>query len=73
MGDDAPEPLAQHLFMHRIGISVEERDRDALHAGRLQPRHQAFDLGFLERLQHPALMIEALGEPKAAFRRHQRR
>ncbi|MEY9253095.1 hypothetical protein ABH981_006262 [Bradyrhizobium ottawaense] len=73
MGDDLLEALAEHFFVHGIGIGVKESHRDALNAGLLQPGHQALDLRLFQRLQHPSLVIEALGEPEAALRRHERR
>lgn len=72
VGNDALEPLAEHLLVHRIGIGMQQRDRDTLHAGPLQPGHQTLDLRVIQRLQHPALVIEALSKPEASFRRHQR-
>ena len=73
VGNDALEPLAEHFLVDGIGVGVKQCDRDALNARHFQPGHQTLDLRFIQRLQHPALVIEALGKAKTSFRRHQRR
>jgi hypothetical protein len=50
---------------------MQQRHRDALHAGVLEPGDQPFDLRFRQRLQHLTFVIETLVEREAEFARHQ--
>ncbi len=73
MRHDAGQPLGEPLLMRRIGVGVEQADRDALDRMGLQPGDQPVDLGLGEWFEYRARRIHPLGDAEAQLRRHQRR
>ena len=71
-GQRCRQRLADGAFMRGVGIGMEERDGDAFDAGRLHPGHGIGDRGGVGRQHGRAGVIDPLGQPEAALRRHLR-
>ncbi len=64
--------VADRGFVRRIGIGMQKADRDRLDPERRQPPPQHFDGGGIERDEHLARGIHALGHLEGQLARHQR-
>ena len=74
MLEPAPDEIGQRLFVRRVGVGVEEADRDRLVASRGQCRNQrAVRLGEVERGFDRAVGEDAFGHLEAVAGRHDRR
>ncbi len=59
--------------MGRVQVGVEEADHHRLHVLNAETAHRLADRGLVERLQHRAVRVQALGDLEAPAPRHERR
>lgn len=64
---------AERTLVYGIGVGVQQRHRDALHAARRRAAHDLGDRGGIGRLYRGTRMIHALGQRDAPFHRNLRR
>ena len=66
------QQFAQPFFVRRIGVRVQQTNRDALHAGLFERADGCRRRCFVERRQHLARRVEPLVYFEAQIPRHQR-